>query len=300
LTTNLTVSSGDAITIATNGVTLDLNGWTIKSTAASATGTAILINNGLRNLTIEHGFIESGVTNNGSGVFSGSGFMHGIYYVINGPANTRVSGVSVTGCLFFGIYLNTANSPVVEACTVRTVGSYGIGGSTIKNCVAVDCGGNAIFGEQVSDCRGESSGGGVGIDANSAQNCYGASSGGFGGLFATTAENCYGRTSGSGKGLSATTANNCFGYNNGSGYGLYATIANHCMGVNVGGGYGIYAEKVAFACNGESDTGIGLNAYNAAFCTASRPGGTALLAIIANGCIVTSGASGITYKYNMP
>ena len=32
LTTHITVSSGDAITIATNGVTLDLNGFTIRST----------------------------------------------------------------------------------------------------------------------------------------------------------------------------------------------------------------------------------------------------------------------------
>ena len=32
LTTNITVRSGDAITIATNGVTLDLNGFTISST----------------------------------------------------------------------------------------------------------------------------------------------------------------------------------------------------------------------------------------------------------------------------
>src|SRR5262249_30290848 len=35
LTTNLSVSTGNAITIATNGVTLDLNGFTISSTAAS-------------------------------------------------------------------------------------------------------------------------------------------------------------------------------------------------------------------------------------------------------------------------
>ena len=43
LTTNLTVSSGSAITIATNGVTLDLNGFTIRSTEASPTGRGILL-----------------------------------------------------------------------------------------------------------------------------------------------------------------------------------------------------------------------------------------------------------------
>src|ERR1022692_4447454 len=41
LTTNLTVSSGNAITIATNGVTLDLGGFTIASTTPSAAGAGI-------------------------------------------------------------------------------------------------------------------------------------------------------------------------------------------------------------------------------------------------------------------
>src|ERR1700674_2893120 len=41
LTTNLTVPSGDAIDIATNRVTLDLNGFTIPSTANPAGGYAI-------------------------------------------------------------------------------------------------------------------------------------------------------------------------------------------------------------------------------------------------------------------
>src|SRR5208282_3722482 len=41
LTTNLTVTGGNAITIAANNVTLDLNGFTISSTAPSATGYGI-------------------------------------------------------------------------------------------------------------------------------------------------------------------------------------------------------------------------------------------------------------------
>ena len=67
LTKNLSVSSGNAITINASGVTLDLNGFTITSTAASATGTAILINGAFQNITILNGFIQGGVTqNNGS------------------------------------------------------------------------------------------------------------------------------------------------------------------------------------------------------------------------------------------
>jgi hypothetical protein len=43
LTRNITVSSGDAITIGANNVTLDLNGFAISSTAPSATGRAIVL-----------------------------------------------------------------------------------------------------------------------------------------------------------------------------------------------------------------------------------------------------------------
>src|ERR1035437_5568765 len=96
LTTNLTITSGDAITIGANGVTLDLNGFTIASTAASATGSGIYINSGLRNLAILNGFIQGGVINNGSGGYIGSGFGSGIY---GSPQNGRVSGVSVSRCL---------------------------------------------------------------------------------------------------------------------------------------------------------------------------------------------------------
>src|SRR6266851_1180042 len=42
LTSNLSVTNGDAITITANQVTLDLNGFTLSSTAPSLTGTGVL------------------------------------------------------------------------------------------------------------------------------------------------------------------------------------------------------------------------------------------------------------------
>jgi hypothetical protein len=131
LTTNLTVSGGNAITIATNGVTLGLNGFTIASTANPASGTAVLINSGLRNITILNGFIQGGVTNSGSDVFSGPGFSSGIYHS-GVPRNVRVSGVSVSGCQYDGIYVGSGASTTVENCVVQTVGSYGIFANTIR------------------------------------------------------------------------------------------------------------------------------------------------------------------------
>jgi hypothetical protein len=64
LTTNLTVTGGDAIDILANGVTLDLNGFTISSTSQSPSGNGIslALMNGNTNITIVNGHIAGGVT----------------------------------------------------------------------------------------------------------------------------------------------------------------------------------------------------------------------------------------------
>jgi len=297
LTTNLTVSGGNAITIATNGVTLDLNGFTIASTAPSATGYGIYINSGLRNIAIQNGHIQGGVTNNGSGVFSGPGFGYGIYYSGSAPQNVRVSGISVSGCQYHGIYVGFGASTTVENCVVRTVGSYGIVANTIRSCVALDCGATAIYGQQVSDSRGESVGSGTGLDALTAQNCYG-SSGSAIGLSAYTAVNCYGSSS-SVDGFFATTALNCYGYSSGGGAGLYASrVASGCYGYSVSG-TGLNA-FVVNNCFGESAGGYGIYAYDIAIGSYGRTstGPAGLRAYIANSC--DGNTLSVTYKYNMP
>ncbi len=316
LTANLTVSGGDAIIIATSGVTLDLNGFTITSTAPSAAGNGIHIYNDLRNLVILNGFIRGGVTNNGSGVYSGSGFGSGIFGY---KQNARVSGVSVAGCLDDGIFLGLGDSTVVESRTVRTVGGNGILAATIKAAVAKDCGNTAINGDQVADCRGESSGSGdglfagktalecygasssgYGLRATTAQNCYGtSSSGSYPGLYANTALNCYGNNSSSYTGLHAITAQNCYGIS-GSGYGLIAFTAQNCYGSSTSGGsYGLYANSIAIGCYGTSGgSGTGLHATIANTCIGDSSSGTGLTATYGNFCFGTSVA--VTTKYNMP
>jgi len=317
LTTNLTVSGGDAITIATSGVTLDLNGFTISSTTNPASGTAVLINDGLRDITIQNGHIRGGVTNNGSGTFSGPGFGEGISFSGAAPRNVRLNGVSVSGCRYSGINVGLSESSTVENCVVQTVGGYGIAANTIRGCVTLDCGGTAIYGQQVSDSRGESAGGN-GLSAGTAQNCYGSSSSSGGtGLSAQTAQNCYGVSSSgyglfanlnaigcsgsstSGTGLYAYTAQNCCGFSS-SGTGLYAYTAQNCCGFSTSG-TGLYAWSTAIGCYGQSSSGLrGLYAQNAAFCIGSRIGGRAIEANIANGCWASGGTNLITYKYNMP
>ena len=272
LTGNLTVSSGNAIIIATNGVTLDLNGFTISSTAASASGYGIQLASGLSDLTIFNGHIRGGVTNNGSGVYAGSGFSSGIYFIGAIPVNAHVSSVSVSGCFGYGIYLGIGDSTLVEHCTVRTVGNVGISASTIKTSVAVDCGGTAIYGDQASDCRGESVAGN-GIDTSScALNCYGSSSSGYG-VSTKNAQNCSGNSI-SGYGLSALTAQNCNGGSSSS-YALVANTALNCFGSS-NTGYGLYAGDVAIGCRGSSFSSTGLSAFIANACHGTSSTGTPL------------------------
>src|SRR5712691_11823033 len=61
LTTNIVVASGNAIGIATNGVTLDLRGFTISSTNATAAN-GIFMYGSVLDITILNGHIQGGVT----------------------------------------------------------------------------------------------------------------------------------------------------------------------------------------------------------------------------------------------
>ena len=299
LTGNLTVSSGNAITIATNGVTLDLNGFTIRSTTASAAGYAIVFSGSSpRDITILNGHIQGGVTNNGGGVYNGSGFDSGIYYSNSAPVNVLVSKVSVSGCLTYGIYLNNGDATVVEACTARTIGGYGIWASTVKGCGAADCGNTAIQGDQVSDCRGASVGSGFGIYAiNTAQNCYGTNSGSGYGIAASTAQNCSGYSSGGGNGLYASTAQNCYGYCSGGGIAFGDTTAQNCYAYCNGGN--AMLTTIALNCYGSAiGLGYGINANIAQNCYATSTTGIGLTAFIANSCHGI-GSPGVSATHNV-
>jgi hypothetical protein len=299
LTTNVTVNAGDAITINANNVTLDLNGFTISSTQPSAlTGTAILLAGGNAigansGITILNGHIQSGVTNE-AGVYGGSGFLNGINYTGQQPANTRVAGVSVAGCQSTGIYLNFAQATVVENCTVQTVGGSGILAANVSHCSAMDCGFTAIYATTASDCFSVSTGGGYGLYAINANNCYAYCTGNGMGIDADSASNCKGLAFGAGAALNATTANNCYGQNFSTGVGLNAIVATSCYGSSLSG-TGLSAIN-ANNCNGTSSIGIGLNASETATgCSGHSSGNTyGLSANNANNCVgVSSGDVGL-------
>ena len=307
LTTNLTVTSNDAIDIDASGVTLDLNGFTISSTSPFESGTAIYISFvssgggyiGFTDITISNGHITGGVTNN-AGVYEGPGFGYGIRYFQAPPAppyDVRVTGVTVSGCLTYGINVGTGNSTVVESCTVNSVGGSGIVASSVTHSTAIQCGNTAIMADTASDCYGNcSTGSGDGLYVTyAANNCYGTCNGSGSGIRALNANNCYGYCTGSGSGLIAFTANSCFGNCTGAGFGIYAFTANNCyaasttgIGLDVSGG-------VATGCYGTSSgPGDGLDATAANNCYGYCLGAGVGLNVYqtASGCYGYSGGNG--------
>jgi hypothetical protein len=268
LTGNLTVASGNAITIATSGVTLDLMGFTISSTANPAAGSGIVINSLLKNLTILNGSILGAVTYNGSS-YTGAGFQNGINVASGSiaPRNVRVSGVSVAGCTLNGIFLGNTiqTSAMVDHCLVGTIGSTGIQAGSVSDCVVSECGGAAINCFIANNSAGDATGSLTAIAAKTAVNCIGASATGIG-IKADVATGCRGESTALGsnaRGLDAGTASNCYGYvGNGTGEGLHATSATGCYGYsNQGGGLNTIT---AANCFGQSQSdGIGLNVFTA-------------------------------------
>jgi hypothetical protein len=252
LTTNITVGTGTAITINASGVTLDLSGFTISSTATNTNGRGIQLASGVANITILNGHITGGVTNSG-GVYAGTGFSDGINYASPAPSNVRVSGLSVSGCQNAGIFFSTNTSTEVDSCTVNTVGGVGIAASIVTRSTAYQCGNIAIQGNIASDCYGYSTGNNGLVASFTANNCYGLST----------------STNNPGDGLDANNANNCFGSSAGGGIGLSASIALNCWGHSDGSSDGLFANHTANSCYGASSTGTGLSAQNANFCFGS-------------------------------
>jgi hypothetical protein len=267
LTTNISVNLVEPVGIGiyASGVTLDLNGFTVASAAdysVSSNAGGIELGSGLSDITIRNGHLRGGVKYSG-GTYSEFGFGDGINYSGTAPVNVQVSGVSVTGCLYYGINLGTGNSTVVDGCTVETVGSYGIEAASVLRSTAYQCG-NAIVGRIVTDCYGFALEGDGVSASQTANNCFGSAMDGFG--------------------ISATTANNCYGvFRNVSGAGLSATIAIGCYGITPPrGGTGLSA-YIAIGCYG--------------FCQGSGDG---IIATIANSCYSSTGDLAITHTYNMP
>lgn len=180
-----TAASGHAISISSPNVTLDLNGFTLSSTAA-VVGRAISVSDGLNNITIRNGIIAGSST-----VFPTSiaGFENGIYANASGGTpfgafrNLTVENMQVSGCRTWGI---VAYYGTVTHCTVAANGTDGLiaSDSVVTGCIAKFNGGNGITGGTVSSCNAISNGG-HGIFSSSVSGSM-ASSNGKNGIIATS------------------------------------------------------------------------------------------------------------------
>jgi hypothetical protein len=295
LTGSFDLAAGqDGIFVSAQNVTIDLNGFTIRSFDPANTTVGIRIDplgSAMSDLTIRNGHIVGTVLFTSSGTFGGNGFGYGIYCA-GSPRNVHIVDVTVSGCLNDGINIGV-NSTVVESCAVSTVGGNGIVADAVSRCTAYQCGMNGIQARTASECSGDS----VqtpysGISAHVATSCYGTGVGvgGFShgsGISADVANNCWGYDSSvppGGDGVFAILANNCYGYNNGSGYGVFANVANNCFGWS-NTGTGVDAVD-ANNCEGDSNgAGDAIDARNAHNCDGTCNGsGAGISANTVEGC----------------
>ena len=262
LSGNITVASGNGLTITASNVSLDLNGFTIRTSAASSTGTAISLSPSANNVTISNGQI-SGLFF--YGVHNPSGSIKNVTVrdlIVQGPTargigilgsnrfveNCTVTDVTDTDLLSAGII-----GDIVKSCVVRNCGSVGIAAKIVTDCVAeVNVSGTfnsmAIQGETVTSCNAINLGSGRGISsAGVVSNSIGQAVAGEG-ISAVTAENSKGISS-TGYGLQTTgTASGCTGQTNNGTVALDAATANMCRGIRSTGGIAIQA-PIAIGCS---------------------------------------------------
>jgi hypothetical protein len=280
LTGNITVATGDGITINASNVTLDLNGFSITTSAAPAAGIGVRLGQGLRNVAIRNGNIG------GDGL--GGAFTGGVYYMVSGfpqpPSNLRVADLSVAASEFgisAGITVATFH---VERCMVIGGSAHGIQGGIVKDCVVE---GGPIIGRIVKDCS-VTTPGDIGIYAEVVENCYATSAGTA--IQAKCVVNSFGSTSGAnsyplptvlagiannvwaegsggdGDAINATTVANSVGQRpsdpfgstpgNATGSGIEATIVQGSVGVTTSGK--AIEGKVVSVSQGTTDSGRGI------------------------------------------
>ena len=288
---NLSVRAGSGITINADNVTLDLNGFTISSSANPAAGNAIYLPAGRQNIVVRNGHIGgSGTVNASTGAFSGTGFNSGIYcsQTLN---NCSVSDLTISSVAAYGIWLDLGS--IIDRCAATHCGYTGIRGQTVTNCSSTSCGKTAIQGTTVSNSQGASVTD-AGISATTASNCIGTSTSGIGLKAAGSAINCTGTTQTGTYGLRVATddappvegtAENCKGTAaGGTGTGLSAGSASNCIGQAVAGS-GVSAGQSALNCHGQSSTGTGLSAgQSATNCHGSSIDGDGLFTSTADTC----------------
>jgi hypothetical protein len=274
LTKNLSTTTGDAIVIVANEVTVDLNGFTLSSTHPTGSGSAININGTRKNIRIRNGIIKGTTTLAGS-VYTPGGFDEGILSTSPDCRNITILDISVLGTAASGIDFGTEDemSLIVKDCTVSTCAATGIHAGTIRGCCVAECGGIGIRAKGVFESSATSTGAIIGshaIIADDITNSRGVAVSGAG-IFALNVGGSKGYSS-SGIGISAYNVSNSTGSSS-SGTGIDARMnVTNCVGSSILGPYGITTTGAASYCRGRSDSGVAIQAAIAVACTVEGTG----------------------------
>ena len=273
LTGNITVSTDISAIIVASGVddvTIDLNGFTIESTLATAGNKNAISFSLSARATVKNGNIKSGSIV-AAAVITRKGFVHGIYATGGKLTQSTISGVKVVGVGGTGIYCDAES--LVENCSASHCisGILNHAGSITRNSIATNCTGTGIGASLgvVESCRGTSYAA-AGISADTVLNSQGTSENYYGILADSIATNCTG-TSTSNTGLYSVIATNCTGFST-TGTGLSAKNATNCNGTtssNVAFIYGLVVSGTATTCQGVAGgaTATALKAAIAIGCT---------------------------------
>lgn len=179
LVTNLS-TTGDGIVISTNGVTVDLMGFTVSGDRGTG-DYGVWMSSGIKGVSVQNGSV--------------GGFEHGVY--LSYSSGCRLDGLRVWSNKTTGVYLNGMSAPcngnsiincaVIgnDATGIELLGDPGVcSGNMILNCTITDNGDRALYlyrvdNNTVANCtitgnRGDGiyfAGGFAHCDGNSIQNC---------------------------------------------------------------------------------------------------------------------------------
>jgi hypothetical protein len=246
LSKNISVTTGDAIEISADNVTLDLGGFAISSSkGGSGSGSGVSTSVAHNRLTIFNGTIDAAP---GAGV----GFASGIF-ITGAPKQILISDIQISGVSGNGIYMGFQGN--VRHCTVSDCGSNGIVAEEVSDCCVLNASACGILGSVITGCRATT-------NATSLQYA----------IDAPIITNCVGETT-LGTGLGGQTISHSTGTST-SGTGIFCTLADHCTGTTAGttaGCIGLDAVSTADCCRGNGGGGASkaLKASIAIGCSAS-------------------------------
>jgi hypothetical protein len=271
LTGNIVVSASHGIEINASNVTLDLNGFSIGSSANPAEGVGVNLS-AVANVSISNGSIAGG-------------FLVGVgpFNSMLTPRNVRVANLGISACPNWGVLLETHFNNRVEGCMVEgavggirgtlvsdcSVTAGGITGRIVKDCSVTTPGDIGIYAEVVENCYATSAG--TAIQAKCVVNSFASTSGAnsypLPTVLAGIANNVWAEGSGGdGDAINATTVANSVGQRpsdpfgstpgNATGSGIEATIVQGSVGVTTSGK--AIEGKVVSVSQGTTDSGRGI------------------------------------------